>query len=137
MRRLVSGWTESARAVGGALLEVWRAEADALGRDFKRSGRELRGVLVLSAVAAGVGFWTVGLGLWAGVEALSEHLPRWGAVAAVLGAGLLATLLLLLIARRRLRRVEPPLRLVKRHGREHVEWWRETFEGDGDGTGTG
>ncbi|MDH3403215.1 MAG: phage holin family protein [Acidobacteriota bacterium] len=125
MRRLVAGWTESARAVGAALLTVWRAEVEALRQDFARSGRELRAGVVLAAVAAGIGFWTIGLGLWAGVEALALRLPRWAAAVAVFGVGVLATAVLVLLAGRRLRSIETPLRLVKRRGREHVEWWQE------------
>lgn len=127
MRRLVSGWAESASAVGGALLRVWKAEAEALKRDLTRSGNELRGAVVLLALAAGVAFWTIGLGLWTAVETLAAYLPRWGAAAAVCGAGLVIAVTLLLLGRRRLRKVESPLGLVRRRGREHAEWWQDTM----------
>jgi hypothetical protein len=139
MRRFISGWAESASAVGGALLRVWKAEVEALKRDLSRSGTELRAGVVLLALAGGIAFWTIGLGLWAVVEALAGYLPRWGAAAVVCGAGLLATAALFLLGRRRLRRVESPLRLVKRHGREHAQWWQMTMmpESGRDGPGAG
>lgn len=126
MHRLVSGWADSVRGVGSALLDVWQAEIAALRQDLTRSGRALRGGLILAALAAAVGFWSVGLGLWLAVEGLTLWLPRWQAALAVFAAGVLLTLILGWIARRTLGRIEAPLRSVKRRSREHVEWWQET-----------
>jgi Putative Actinobacterial Holin-X, holin superfamily III len=126
MRRSLSGWAESGRAVGEALVAVWRAELDALRRDFADSGRELRRAAVLAAAAAAVCFWTIGLGLWAAVEGLATRWPRWAAVSAVFAAGVLVALLLGWVASRRARRLEPPLETVRRHGREHLDWWQDS-----------
>ena len=126
MRRLVAGWADAARSVGSALLDVWQAEASALGQDFARSGRELRGGLILVAVAVTVGFWTVGVGLWAVIEILTLRLSGWQAALIVFAAGALATTLAGWLARRRLKRIEAPLEAVKRRGQEHVEWWQQT-----------
>lgn len=125
MRKLVAGWADSARGVGVALLDVWRAEVETLRGELRSSGKDLGRGLVLLAVAGVFGFWTVGVGLWTAVEALSLELPRWMAGLAVFGAGLLLTLIVVWLAKRRLARVEQPLRLVRRRGREHAEWWRE------------
>lgn len=126
MRRSLSGWADSGRAVGAALLAVWREELQALRRDFARSGRQLRGVVVLGVVAAALCFWTVGLGLWSAVEGLATQWPRWAAVLTVFGAGLVLTLGLAWWASRRARRIEPPFETVRRHGREHLDWWQES-----------
>jgi hypothetical protein len=126
MRRSLSGWAESGRAVGGALLEVWRAELDALRSDFARTRRELRGILIAAALGAALCFWTVGLGLWALVEGLATRWPRWAAVTSVFAAGVVVTLLIAWLAARKARRLEPPLETVRRRGREHVEWWQES-----------
>ena len=126
IRRRVAGWAESGRAVGGALVEVWRAELAALRRDLESSGRQFWIVLVLGGVAAGLLFWTLGLGLWLAVEALALRLERWQAVGVVFGVGALVTVALFWVAGRRLRRIEPPLATIDRHRREHVDWWRQT-----------
>ncbi|MCZ6726349.1 MAG: phage holin family protein [Acidobacteria bacterium] len=126
MRRLVLGWADLARSVGSALLEVWQAEIGALRQDLSRSGRALRGGLILALAAAVVGFWSVGLGLWLVVEVLTLRLPRWQAALVVLAAGLVLAFILGWIARRSFERIEAPLHLVKRRSREHLEWWQET-----------
>jgi Putative Actinobacterial Holin-X, holin superfamily III len=126
MRGTVTRWVEVARSVGLALLEVLAAEAAELKRDLRRSGRELRGGLVLLALAAGVGFWTIGLGLWVAVELLSSRMSVLGATLVIFGLGLLGTLSLVWLGRRRLRRVETPVHALKRRSREHMDWWRES-----------
>lgn len=126
MNRLLSRWAETARSVGDALLQVLAAEAGELQHDLARSGRVLRGGLVLLGVAAGLAFWTIGLGVWVAVELLALRLPTYGAALVVFAAGLVACAVLVWLGRRRLQRLESPLDLVQRHGREHVEWWQQT-----------
>lgn len=126
MRRSISGWAKAGRAVGDALLAVWRAELESLRRDLASSGRQLWRALLLGAAAAAACFWTVALGLWAAVEGLATLWPRWAAVLAVFGLGLASTVVLGWLAARRARRVEPPLETVRRHGREHLEWWQDS-----------
>jgi len=126
MRRAATRWVEAARSVGGALLDVLAAEAEELKADLARSGRELRVGLVLLALAAGVGFWTIALGLWAAVELLSSKLSVLGATLIMFALGLVVTVALLWLARWRLGRVETPVHAFKRRGREHADWWRNS-----------
>ena len=125
MGGILSRWRETARSIGAALLEVLAAEAGELGRDLAQSGRALRGGLILFGLAAGLAFWTIGLGLWVAVELLTLSLPAYGAALVVFGAGLLSCLILVWLGRRRLRRAEMPIQVVKRRGREHADWWRQ------------
>src|SRR5258707_1722230 len=82
----VQGWIELFRSLGQALFEVVRAEAEALGEDFRRSGvRLLRGVALLGGAAA-VGFWTLGLLLFALIAVLMIWLQPWAAALIVAGA---------------------------------------------------
>jgi hypothetical protein len=126
MRRAATRWVEAARSVGSALLDVLAAEAAEFKADLARSGRELRGGLVLLALAAGVGFWTIALGLWAAIELLSSKLSLLGAILVIFGLGLVVTVALLWLARWRLGRVETPVHAFKRRGREHADWWRDS-----------
>ncbi len=126
MRRKVSRWAETARSLGEALLQVLAAEAEGLQRDLAESGRTLRGGLILLGLAAGLAFWTIGLGLWVAVELLSLRLPAYGAALVVFALGLLACLILVALGRSRIRGIEMPVHTVRRRSREHAEWWRQT-----------
>lgn len=126
MGGILSRWIEAARSIGAALLQVLAAEAEELQRDLARSGRALRGGLILFGLAAGLAFWTIGLGLWVAVELLTLRLPAYGAALIVFGAGVLSCLVFVWLGKRRLRRAEMPIQAVKRRGREHAEWWRQT-----------
>lgn len=126
----VGNWTRRAREVGEAFLGVVRAELAELAADLGRSGRALVRALALVAAAAGIAFWTAGLLLYFGIELLALVLPRWGAVGSVLGVFVLITLILLLVARRRLAAIESPAATVERRLGEHQRWWRERIAVD-------
>ncbi len=110
--------------MGGALLEVLRAEAAVLGEDLGRTGRELLKVALLACVALAVLFWTVGAATLALVELLALWLPRWGATLAVVGLFVAAIALLGLLAWLRLRRLEIPTETLRRRVDEHLDWWQ-------------
>ena len=100
------GFAEIVREIGESVLALLRAEVDALLADFGRSGRALGRALLLIAAAAAVLFWVLGLVLYLGIELLALALPRWGAVAIVLGVFALAATILALLARRKLLAIE-------------------------------
>jgi len=133
-----SRWLDLIRGVGRALLEVFRAELDALAGDLRSSGRRLSGAVVQLAVAAFLLFWAVGVLAYATIELLALWLPRWGAAGVLLALLLLVALVLGWFARRRLRDLESPVRTVRRHLDEHVDWFQdqvlqlEEREGDGE-----
>lgn len=119
----VQGWIELFRSLGQALFEVLRAEAQALGDDFRRSGRQLLLALALLGAAAAIGFWTVGVVVLTLIAVLMIWLPAWAAALIVLAlfvavAGLLATLGVL-----RLRRLESPAESIRRRVADHLDWW--------------
>jgi len=112
------------REVGEAFVALWKAELATIADDLGKSGRALVRALVLVAVAAAVGFWTLGLMLYFGVELLALVLPRWGAVGVVLGLLLLVSLILLVMARKRFGEVESPAATVRRRLDDHRRWWQ-------------
>lgn len=136
MRRgILVGWRSSLQALGGALGELVRAELEALGDDFSRSGRRLGGALLLLASALFVLFWAIGLTLYLAVEVADQWLSRWAAVAVVLGVALLLTAVLAAVGWHRLRRLETPSELLERRWQNHRAWWLEQFpEARPDGT---
>ncbi len=121
---------EMVREVGEAFLGLLRAEAEALLRDFGESGRALARVTLLAALAGAVVFWSLGLAIQLGVEVAALWLPRWGAVAVVLGVFLLLAGGLAALAVARLRRIEKPSETVRRRLEENRSWWRERIEGE-------
>jgi Putative Actinobacterial Holin-X, holin superfamily III len=126
------GWGERVRELGDSLLAVVRAEITAIVDDLSRSGRALVRALVLLAIAAGVGFWTIGLILDFAVELLAIKLPRWQAVGIVLALFLIVVAVLILIVRRRLRGIEAPAATVRRRLDDSRRWWQEKVVGDDD-----
>ncbi len=131
------------QALGHAAGELAQAEWAALRDELARSGRRLAGALLLLAGALFTLFWALGLVLYLAVEVADHWLPRWGAVASVLGAALLVLLLLAWLGWRRLERLEGPAVIVGRRWRSHRRWWDEQFpsggplgrRGSGDGNG--
>ena len=123
---MLARWITAARSIWVALLEVLTAEAAELQSDLARSGRELRGGLILVGLAAAVAFWSVGLAIWLAVELLTLKYPTWAAALIVFAVGVLAVGVLAWLARRRFRRIETPLDVIQRRGQSHVEWWQQT-----------
>jgi len=119
----VQGWIELFRSLGLALFEVLRAEARALGEDFRRSGGELARGLALLGGAAALGFWTLGVLVLALIAVLAIWLPPWAAalIVAALFAG--AAGLLALLGMRSLRRLESPAESIRQRVSDHLDWW--------------
>jgi hypothetical protein len=120
----VQGWIELFRSLGAALFEVLRAEAQALGEDFRRSGSRLaRGAALLGAAAA-VLFWTVGALVLALMAVLAIWLRPWAAALIVTALFAAAAGLLALLGWRELRRLESPAESIRRRVSDHLDWWR-------------
>lgn len=124
MRRTVK-WMGLVAPLGQAGLELARAEYGAVSSELKGSGRALGRVLLFFAVALFVLFWAIGAFAYLLVEVAALWLPRWGAAASVLGLFLFACLLLALLARARLRKIDTPVRTLQRRVGEHREWWEQ------------
>ena len=126
-RRMLANWSASLQALGGAFGELARAELAALGDDLSRSGRRLGGALLLLVAALFFLFWALGLLVFLGVEVAGLWLPRWAAVAVVLGVVLLIVAVLGAVGRHRLKRLETPAVMVRRRWTSHRDWWLEQF----------
>ena len=113
------------RSLGQALVELLQAEVDALGADLQGTASELAKALALLAGAAFLLFWVLGGLGYGAMEVLSLWLPRWGAVFTVVGVFALFALILALLGRSRLRRLEAPAATVKRHLASHKEFVRQ------------
>jgi putative superfamily III holin-X len=120
----MAGWIEMFRSLGEALLEVWRAELDTLQEDFGRSGRYLGVALAFLGAAAVLGFWIVGLLLFALVALLHIWLPWWGASLIVLAVFLAAAAALVMMGVNRMKKVESPVATVRRRVDNHLDWWQ-------------
>lgn len=128
----MSRWLGRFRVLGQALLELLRAEMEALAADLRRSAAHLRGGVVLLLAALFVAFWTLGGLVYLAVEVLALWLPRWGAVLTVCGVLAVLTIALVAAARARLRRIEKPKDTVRRHLESHIGWLEsELLPGEG------
>lgn len=124
----MTGWVEQFRALGLSLLEVFRAEWEALSEDFARSRRYFGLALVLLGAAAVVLFWTVGALVFTLGAVLAIWLEVWAAALIVflaflaLGVGLGAWGVY-----GYLKKAENPAVSFRRRLDDHVEWWQETL----------
>lgn len=125
-------WRSRIAEVGSAFLGVVRAEIDAYVADFERSGRQVVRLLVVAAIAAAIGFWTIGLTLYLLVELVALAHPRWRAVGIVWLLFVVATGIAALIARSRARKIESPAAIVRRRGEETRRWWSEQIAADSE-----
>jgi O-antigen ligase len=120
----MAGWIEMFRSLGEALLEVWRAELDTLQQDFQRSGRYLGLALAFLGAALVLGFWIVGLLLFALVALLHIWLPWWASSLIVLALFVLAAAILANLGVKRMKNVESPITTVRRRVDSHLDWWQ-------------
>ncbi len=112
------------RSLGQSLLDVLRAEAEALGMDLRRSAVHLgRGVALLGG-AAGVLFWTLGIVVLTLIAVLAIWLPVWAAALLVAGLFAATAALLVYLAWRQLRQLANPLDDVRRRVADHLDWWQ-------------
>lgn len=117
-------WIELFRSLGEALLEVLRAELEALQKDFATSGRHFVVALGLFGVAAALGFWIVGLFLFLCVSALYVWLPLWASVGIVFLFFAAVAVVVVMLGRKQLKKVENPIENVRRRVDDHLEWWQ-------------
>jgi len=123
-------WAGLVREVGRSFLALVRAELEALIGDFQGSAHRLLRALLLAAVAGAVVFWAIGLAIDVAVELLALLMPRWGAAATVLGALVLAAVVLIAVVRRRMREIEAPADTLRRRVEQSRAWWTRRIEGE-------
>lgn len=117
-------WIELFRSLGESLLEVLRAELEALQKDFATSGRHFGVALGLFGGAAMLAFWIVGLILFVLISLLSIWLPLWGAALIVLALFAITAFVLVVLGLRQLKKAENPIENVRRRVDDHLEWWQ-------------
>lgn len=123
MRRRPSHWFDLLTSLGEAGWELARAEVRVVSAEVEQAGRKLVGALLLILVALFALFWAIGVLAMVLTEVAALWLPRWGAALVVLGLFVLVGGILALVARRRVRSIEPPAETVKRRLHEHRGWW--------------
>ena len=119
------------RDLGRAGLDLVASEIDALLADLGASGRGLLKALLFFAVATAVAFWAVGVLIYVLVQVAALWLPLWAAAGVVFLLLLFLAWLLYRIGRRVLARLETPVATVRRHVRDHVDWWQDEILPDG------
>lgn len=127
MSRLLSGWADLLRSTAESYAEVLGAELALLRADLGASARRLQKSTLLLVLALFTCFWALGTAVYLAVELSSLWLPRWGAVAVVLALLLLLTFGLLMAARSRFKKIEPPEQTLQRRLDAHKEWWHESL----------
>jgi Putative Actinobacterial Holin-X, holin superfamily III len=117
-------WIELFRSLGESLLEVLRAELEALQKDFATSGRHFGVAVGLFGAAAMLAFWIVGLVLFVLISLLSIWLPLWGGALIVLALFAITAAILVSLGLRQLKKAENPIENVRRRVDDHLEWWQ-------------
>lgn len=128
-------WRETVRALGEALVEVFRAEVTVVAEAWKRSGKELGKALGLAVVALYLALICLPTLLLAAlVSGLMEGFgwPLWGAALTVAGGVVLVLAVLGGIAAYIVKnRFESPVATVRHQVADHRAWWSERVLGDG------
>jgi predicted PurR-regulated permease PerM len=120
----MQGFIDLFRSLGQSLLDVLRAEAEALGLDLRRSAVHLGRGVALLAGAAGVLFWTLGIVVLALIAVLAVWLPVWAAALVVAGLFAATAALLVYLAWRQLRQLANPFDDIRRRIANHLDWWQ-------------
>jgi Flp pilus assembly protein TadB len=115
------------RSLGGSLIEVLRAEVDALKEELASSGRHLAVGLAFLAGAAAILFWTLGAVIFTLGAVLAIWLQVWAAALIVVGVFLAGAALLAFLGLRQLKKFENPMESLRQHLEDHLDWWQHTL----------
>jgi cytochrome c biogenesis protein CcdA len=118
-------WRRKFTSLGRAGVDLVVSEIDAVLADFAVSSRGVVKASLFFGLAAATGFWAVGMLTYFLVQVLALWLPLWGAAGVVLLLLLMAGAILYLLGRRVLRQLETPAATVRRHVRDHFDWWQD------------
>ncbi len=122
-------WLELLKQIGQALLDLVSAEAKEVGADLRGTGRSLAHGLLLLAIAGALAVLSLVVLSLALVWALTLVFAPWQAALLVGGVYAAAAVIVGLVARGRLRRLEAPAVTVKRHWEEQRQWFQERVSG--------
>ncbi len=124
-------WRRKVTDLGRAGLDLVVSEIDAVLSDFGASGRGLLKASLFFGAATAAAFWAVGVFTYFLVQVLALWLPLWGAAGVVVLLLLVVAILLSWIGKRVVRGLESPTATVRRHVRDHVDWWQDEILPDG------
>lgn len=122
-------WLGISRQLGQSLLELLKAELEALGSDLGASAQKLLRIGGVLAAALFLAFWSIGILAYLAVELLNIVLPPWAASLTVLAVFVLATVVCGSIAKRRIGRLESPTATLSRRFEDHRDWWESRIVG--------
>lgn len=117
-------WSETFRALGAAVLALFKAEIEALERELARSGKGLALGLGLFAAAGALAFWTLGVATYFVIQLLAVWLPLWAASLVVTLLFAAVTGGLVFAGIKKLERFENPLTTARRRLDDHIDWWQ-------------
>ncbi len=123
MRRWHSRWSDLLAPLSEAGVDLVRAEYGVVSSEIRASWKTLVKALLVLLIALFALFWAIGAIALVVFEVGALWLPRWGAAAGVFALFLLVGLIFALLARRRMRGIEPPAETVRRRINEHRDWW--------------
>lgn len=128
-------WKRRVVALGSSLNELLRAELAAMWGDLVASARRVGGasiLMVVGGVLCLLALTALALTLF---EALALVLPRWAAAASITGILALVGGVLIAMGRSRIRKTESPAETVRRHFKDHRDWWERDILEEGEETG--
>ena len=125
MGKRIDSWIELFQSLRDAFIAVMEAEVQSLRLDFELTKRHIGQAIGFAAVAVFICFWVIGVLVLLLVQVASIWLPDWAASLVVLAFLSLCGMGLVAAARERLRRIEAPKTMIRRHVQEHVVWWEE------------
>ena len=128
-------WRRKVTDLGRAGLDLVVSEIDAVVTDFGASGRGLLKASIFFGAATAAAFWAIGVFTYFLVQVLALWLPLWGAAVVVVCLLLGVAVLLVWLGKRVLREMESPVATVRRHVRDHVDWWQDEILPDGRSLG--
>lgn len=117
-------WSETFRALGAAVLALFKAEIEALERELARSGKNLALGLGFFAAAAALAFWTLGVATYFVIQLLAVWLPLWAASLIVTALFAAVTGGLVFAGMKKLERFENPLTTARQRLDDHIDWWQ-------------
>lgn len=122
---MIGSWVEMFRALGQALIEVFKAELAEMSEELGVSAKHLGWALAFFGAAAFLTFWMLPAFMFLAGLVLAIWLPAWAAALIVVVFFLLVMAILGFLGYRRIRKLENPVETVRQRYDEHKEWWND------------
>lgn len=120
---MIGSWLEMFRALGQALVEVFKAELAELSEELGVSAKHLGLALGFFGAVAFLAFWMLPAVMLTLGLAFAEVMEPWAASLLVVVLFLLFMAILGLLGYRQLKKFENPVETVRQRYEEHREWW--------------